>query len=48
MIGVIVQVHTVAFGMAMGQACMLLASGTKGKRYMLPHTTGMPTSLRTS
>ena len=29
-----------AFGMAMGQACMLLASGTRGKRYMLPHTTG--------
>lgn len=34
------QVHTVAFGIAMGQACMLLASGQHGKRFMLPHTTG--------
>jgi len=35
------EVHTVAFGMAMGQACMLLASGHQGKRFMLPHTTAM-------
>jgi hypothetical protein len=34
------QVHTVAIGTAMGQACMLLASGHHGKRFMLPHTIG--------
>jgi ATP-dependent Clp endopeptidase proteolytic subunit ClpP len=31
------EIHTVAFGAAVGQACLLLAAGKKGKRYMLPH-----------
>ena len=35
-----VQVHTVGVGVAIGQACMLLSAGTKGKRFMLPHATG--------
>jgi hypothetical protein len=35
-----VQVHTVGVGVAIGQACMLLAAGHKGKRFMLPHATG--------
>ncbi|OMP03287.1 ClpP [Corchorus olitorius] len=35
------EIHTVAMGAAIGQACLLLASGTKGKRYMLPHATAM-------
>lgn len=34
------QVHTVGVGVAIGQACMLLAAGHKGKRFMLPHATG--------
>ena len=34
------QVHTVGVGVAMGQACMLLSAGHKGKRFMLPHATG--------
>ena len=28
-------------GVALGQACMLLASGHKGHRYMMPHATAM-------
>lgn len=35
------QVYTVCVGMALGQACMLLAAGTRGKRYMLEHATAM-------
>ncbi|KAK4282782.1 hypothetical protein QN277_014116 [Acacia crassicarpa] len=31
------EIRTVAVGAAMGQACLLLAAGTKGKRYMLPN-----------
>ena len=27
-------------GVAIGQACMLLSAGHKGKRFMLPHATG--------
>ena len=34
------QIHTVGVGVAIGQACMLLAAGHKGKRFMLPHATG--------
>ena len=34
------QIHTVGVGVAMGQSCMLLSAGTKGKRFMLPHATG--------
>ena len=34
------QVHTVGVGVAIGQACMLLSAGHKGKRFMLPHATG--------
>ncbi|KAH9689423.1 ATP-dependent clp protease proteolytic subunit-related protein 3 [Citrus sinensis] len=30
-------VHTVAVGAAIGMACLLLAAGTKGKRFMMPH-----------
>jgi ATP-dependent protease ClpP protease subunit len=35
------QIQTVAVGAAIGQACLLLAAGTKGRRYMMPHATGM-------
>lgn len=34
-------IHTVGVGVAVGQAAMLLAAGTKGKRFMLPHATCM-------
>ncbi len=34
------QIHTVGVGVAIGQSCMLLSAGTKGKRFMLPHATG--------
>lgn len=34
------QIQTVAVGAAIGQACLLLSAGTKGKRYMMPHATG--------
>ncbi|KAL9393093.1 hypothetical protein Peur_012378 [Populus x canadensis] len=34
--------HTkVAVGAAGGQACLLLAAGTKGKRHMMPHAKAM-------
>ncbi len=36
------QIHTVGVGVAIGQSCMLLSAGTKGKRFMLPHATGAP------
>eukprot|EP00249_Psilotum_nudum_P013780 c24508_g1_i1 orf=55-1065(+) len=35
------EIQTVAVGAAIGQACLLLAAGEKGKRYMLPHATAM-------
>ena len=35
------QINTVGVGVAIGQACMLLSAGTKGKRFMLPHATGV-------
>lgn len=34
------QIHTVAVGAAIGHACLLLAAGTKGKRFMMPHAKG--------
>lgn len=36
-----VQVFTVGVGVAYGQCAMLLASGTRGKRFMLPHATAL-------
>ena len=38
---VYLQIQTVAVGAAIGQACLLLAAGTKGRRYMMPHATGI-------
>ncbi|KAG9444559.1 hypothetical protein H6P81_015899 [Aristolochia fimbriata] len=35
------EIQTVAVGAAIGQACLLLAAGKKGKRYMLPHAKAM-------
>lgn len=35
------QIHTVAVGAAIGQACLLLAAGSKGKRFMMPHAKGI-------
>lgn len=35
------EIHTVGVGVAIGQSCMLLSAGTKGKRFMLPHATAM-------
>ncbi|CAK0743662.1 hypothetical protein CVIRNUC_001487 [Coccomyxa viridis] len=35
------EINTVGLGVAIGQACMLLSAGTKGKRFMLPHATAM-------
>ncbi|PSS26518.1 ATP-dependent Clp protease proteolytic subunit-related protein like [Actinidia chinensis var. chinensis] len=32
------EIRTVALGTATGQACLLLAAGTKGRRYTLPNT----------
>lgn len=31
------EIHTVTLGAAVGQACLLLSAGTKGKRYMMRH-----------
>jgi Clp protease len=42
------QINTVAVGVAIGQSCMLLSAGTKGKRFMLPHATGMYHLCRTA
>ncbi|GLT79006.1 hypothetical protein SLA2020_505200 [Shorea laevis] len=33
------EIRTVCIGAAVGQSCLLLAAGTKGKRSMLPHAT---------
>ncbi|KAK8960415.1 hypothetical protein KSP40_PGU014230 [Platanthera guangdongensis] len=30
-------IQTVAVGAAIGQACLLLAAGKKGRRFMMPH-----------
>ncbi|XVF57517.1 hypothetical protein PTKIN_Ptkin06aG0211700 [Pterospermum kingtungense] len=35
------EIHTVCVGCAIGQACLLLSAGTKGKRFMLPHSKAM-------
>jgi ATP-dependent Clp endopeptidase proteolytic subunit ClpP len=35
------EIQTVAVGAAIGQACLLLAAGEKGRRYMMPHATAM-------
>lgn len=35
------EIHTVAVGAAIGQACLLLSAGTKGHRYMMPHAKAM-------
>ncbi|KAI5658739.1 hypothetical protein M9H77_27532 [Catharanthus roseus] len=35
------EIHTVAVGAAIGQACLLLAAGSKGKRFMMPHSKAM-------
>ncbi|CAI0459987.1 unnamed protein product [Linum tenue] len=35
------EIHTVAVGAAIGQACLLLAAGTKGRRFMMPHAKAM-------
>lgn len=43
----VVQIHTVGVGVAIGQSCMLLSAGTKGKRFMLPHATGAWFSFQT-
>ena len=33
--------YTVGTGVAIGQACVLLSAGQKGKRFMTPHATAM-------
>ncbi|KAK7332999.1 hypothetical protein VNO80_29759 [Phaseolus coccineus] len=35
------EIHTVAVGAAIGQACLLLSAGTPGKRFMMPHAKAM-------
>ncbi|CAF1924347.1 hypothetical protein Bca4012_070085 [Brassica carinata] len=35
------EVHTVCVGAAIGHACLLLSAGTKGKRFMMPHSKAM-------
>eukprot|EP00897_Mesotaenium_endlicherianum_P009582 jgi/Mesen1/8652/ME000502S08013 len=35
------EIQTVGVGAAIGQACLLLACGRKGRRFMLPHATAM-------
>ncbi|CAK9314985.1 unnamed protein product [Citrullus colocynthis] len=35
------EIHTVAVGAAIGQACLLLAAGSEGKRFMMPHAKAM-------
>eukprot|EP00271_Cylindrocystis_brebissonii_P013161 TRINITY_DN32775_c0_g1_i1.p1 TRINITY_DN32775_c0_g1~~TRINITY_DN32775_c0_g1_i1.p1 ORF type:complete len:365 (-),score=73.12 TRINITY_DN32775_c0_g1_i1:513-1607(-) len=35
------EIQTVGVGAAIGQACLLLAAGEKGRRFMLPHATAM-------
>lgn len=41
------EIYTVGTGVAVGQACMLLSAGTKGKRFMMPHATAMLHQPRT-
>lgn len=36
LMGLDFEIYTVGLGCALGQACLLLASGTKGKRFMFP------------
>lgn len=35
------EIHTVGVGAAIGQACLLLAAGKKGRRFMMPHSKAM-------
>ncbi|KAF3454525.1 hypothetical protein FNV43_RR04973 [Rhamnella rubrinervis] len=35
------EIHTVGVGAAIGQACLLLAAGSKGNRFMMPHAKAM-------
>ncbi|KGN60956.1 ATP-dependent Clp protease proteolytic subunit-related protein 3, chloroplastic [Cucumis sativus] len=35
------EIHTVNVGAAVGHACLLLAAGTKGRRYSMPHAKAM-------
>jgi len=35
------EIYTVGVGAAIGHACLLLAAGAKGKRYMMPHAKAM-------
>ncbi|KAL5218938.1 hypothetical protein ABZP36_019622 [Zizania latifolia] len=35
------EIHTLCIGAAAGHACLVLAAGTKGKRYMFPHAKAM-------
>ncbi|XP_022999027.1 ATP-dependent Clp protease proteolytic subunit-related protein 3, chloroplastic-like [Cucurbita maxima] len=35
------EIHTLTVGAAIGQACLLLAAGTKGRRFMMPHSKAM-------
>ncbi|CAH1443606.1 unnamed protein product [Lactuca virosa] len=35
------EIHTVGVGAAIGHACLLLAAGSKGKRFMMPHAKAM-------
>ncbi|CAK8544633.1 unnamed protein product [Lathyrus sativus] len=35
------KIHTLAIGVAIGQACLLLSAGTPGKRFMMPHAKAM-------
>ncbi|CAL52171.2 Clp protease proteolytic subunit /Translocation-enhancing protein TepA [Ostreococcus tauri] len=35
------EIYTVGTGVAVGQACVLLSAGDKGKRFMTPHATAM-------
>ncbi|XP_068663242.1 ATP-dependent Clp protease proteolytic subunit-related protein 3, chloroplastic-like [Aristolochia californica] len=35
------EIQTVAVGASIGQACLLLAAGKKGKRFMMPHAKAM-------
>ncbi|XP_073274337.1 ATP-dependent Clp protease proteolytic subunit-related protein 3, chloroplastic [Primulina huaijiensis] len=35
------EIHTVGVGAAIGHACLLLAAGTKGQRFMMPHSKAM-------
>jgi ATP-dependent Clp endopeptidase proteolytic subunit ClpP len=37
----LLKIYTVGTGVAIGQACVLLSAGDKGKRFMTPHATAM-------